>query len=260
MWLLAASALVPLVFMAFAAFRSQADWAVAKLGLPTTLDPVAFARAWEQGAIGRTFINSVIVTAGTVLLSIAVAALAGYSFSKLRWRLATPTFFFLLGWMAIPPLMMMVPIYVLMVDLGLVDTYWSAIFLYTALNTPFNAYLMTAFFKAIPDELVEAARVDGATVHGIFLRILVPLSVPALATLVIFNTLYVWNEFAFALLLLRADAVKTLTVGVVQMQGRFFFDYPALMAGLLISSIPMVGVYLVFQRYLVRAIAVGALK
>ena len=89
---------------------------------------------------------------------------------------------------------------------------------------------------------------------------MVPLSVPALATLVIFNTLYMWNEFVFALLLLHDDSVRTLTVGVVQMQGKFFFDYPALLAGMLIMSLPVIGVYLVFQRYLVRAIAAGALK
>jgi ABC-type glycerol-3-phosphate transport system permease component len=260
MTILAASALVPLVFMLFAAFRTQADWASSKLGLPTTLSLDAFARAWEQGQIGQTFFNSVIVTTGAVTLSLVVAAMAGYAFAKLRWPMSLPTFYFLLAWMAIPPLMMMVPIYVLMVDLGLVDTYWSAIFLYTALNTPFNAYLMTAFFKAVPDELIEAARVDGASVHQIFRKILVPMSMPALATLVIFNALYVWNEFAFALLLLRDDSVKTLTVGIVQMQGRFFFDYPTLMAGLLIVSIPMIAVYLLFQRYLVRAIAAGALK
>jgi ABC-type glycerol-3-phosphate transport system permease component len=147
-----------------------------------------------------------------------------------------------------------------MVSLGLVDTYLSVIFLYTAVNTPFNVYLMTAFFKAVPDELLEAARSDGAGVVSIFSRIMIPMSVPALATLVIFNALYVWNEFVFALLLLHDDSVRTVTVGVLQMQGRFFHDYPGLLAGLLIVSLPMVGVYIVFQRYLVQAIAAGALK
>ncbi len=162
--------------------------------------------------------------------------------------------------MAVPPLLLMVPIYVEMVDLGLIDTYWSVIFLYTAVNTPFNTYLMTAFFRAVPDELLEAARVDGASVHRVFRTIMLPLSIPAIATLVIFNALYIWNEFVFALLLLHDDSVRTLTVGVMQLQGKFFFDYPALMAGLLITSIPVIGVYILFQRYLVRAIAAGALK
>ena len=89
---------------------------------------------------------------------------------------------------------------------------------------------------------------------------MLPLSIPAIATLVIFNALYIWNEFVFALLLLHDDSVRTLTVGVMQLQGKFFFDYPALMAGLLITSIPVIGVYILFQRYLVRAIAAGALK
>ncbi len=254
------TAVFPVYFMVQAAFRTKLDWAESKLGLPTTLSFDAFERAWVQANIGGYFINSVIVTVGAVALSVAIAAMAGYGFSKIHWRGSRFTFFFVLAWMAIPPLLLMVPIYVQMVDLRLVDTYWSVIFLYTAINTPFNVFLMTAFFKAIPDELLEAARVDGASVHVIFRKLMVPMSIPALATLVIFNALYVWNEFVFALLLLHDDRVRTLTVGVNQMQGKFFFDYPALLAGLLITSIPMIVVYIFFQRYLVRAIAAGALK
>lgn len=260
MTLLALSALFPLAFMLQAALRTQEEWAESKIGIPIAPSLDAFARAWVNANIGGYFMNSVIVTVGGVGLSVAVAAMAGFSFSKIVWPGRTFTYYFVLAWMAVPPLLLMVPIYVEMVDLHLIDTYWSVIFLYTAINTPFNAYLMTAFFRAIPDELIEAARVDGASIHSIFRRILVPLSIPALATLVIFNALYIWNEFVFALLLLHDDGVRTLTVGVVQLQGKFFFDYPALMAGLLIISLPVVGVYLVFQRYLVRAIAAGALK
>ena len=260
MALLALSAVFPILFMLQAALRTQADWAQSKIGLPTTLSLDAFGRAWVSANIGGYFTNSLIVTIGGVGLSVAVAAMAGYAFAKIPWRGRSVAYYLVLIWMAVPPLLLMVPIYVEMVDLGLIDTYWSVIFLYTAVNTPFNVYLMTAFFKAIPDELLEAARVDGASVHSIFRQVVVPLSIPAIATLVIFNALYIWNEFVFALLLLHDDSVRTLTVGVVQMQGKFFFDYPALLAGMLITSIPVIGVYLLFQRYLVRAIAAGALK
>jgi ABC-type glycerol-3-phosphate transport system permease component len=254
------SAAFPLLFMLQAAFRTQLDWANAKIGLPTTFSLDAFVRAWVQASIGTYFVNSLIVTLGAVLLSVFLATTAGFAFSTIRWKGRTFTYFFILSWMAIPPLLMMVPIYVEMSDLGLIDTYWSVILLYSALNLPFNMYLMTAFFRAVPVELVEAARVDGASVHTIFRRVMLPLSVPALATLVIFNALYVWNEFVFALLLLHDDSVRTLTVGVNQLVGKFFFDYPALLAGMLITSLPMVAVYLVFQKYLVRAISAGALK
>ena len=188
------------------------------------------------------------------------ATLAGYGFSKLRWRLRGATYLFVLSWIAIPPLLLMVPIYVEMVQLGLLDTYGAVIFLYTALNLPFNVYLMTAFFRSVPDELIEAARMDGAGIHRIFFRVMVPLARPPLATLVIFNVLWAWNEFLFALLMLQSDSVKTLTVGVLQLQGRFTTDYPALMAGLLITSLPVIGAYLVFQRHLVRGIVAGAVK
>jgi ABC-type glycerol-3-phosphate transport system permease component len=246
--------------MAATAFRTQADWDDSRIGLPTTFSFGAFARAWNDANIGTYFRNSVIVTVRTVALTVVCATLAGYGFSKLQWRLRGVTYLFVLMWIAIPPLLLMVPIYVEMVQLGLLDTYAAVILLYTALNLPFNVYLMTAFFRSVPDELIEAARVDGAGLHRIFLRVMVPLAKPALATLVIFNVLWAWNEFLFALLMLQSDSVKTLTVGVLQLQGRFTTDYPALMAGLLITSLPVIAAYLVFQRHLVRGIVAGAVK
>ena len=246
--------------MAATAFRTEADWANSRIGLPTTFSFGAFERAWTSANIGVYFRNSAIVTFSTVALSVIAATLAGYAFSKLRWRLAGAVYLFVLSWLAIPPLLLMVPIYVELVQLGLLDTYWGVILLYTALNLPFNVYLMTAFFKSVPDELIEAARIDGAGIHRTFHRILLPLAKPAIATLVIFNVLGAWNEFLFALLLLQTDNVKTLTVGVLQLQGRFTADYPALMAGLLITSLPVIGAYLIFQRHLVRGIVAGAVK
>src|SRR5258707_14307191 len=108
---------------------------------------------------------------------------------------------------------------------------------------------MTAFFKSVPDELIEAARIDGAGIHRTFQRILLPLAKPAIATLVIFNVLWAWSEFLFALLLLQNDNVKTLTDGVLHVQGRFTADYPALIAGLLITSLPGIGADLIVHRY-----------
>jgi multiple sugar transport system permease protein len=258
--LLCAAGVLPLLFMAATAFRTQRDWDNSRIGLPTTFSFGAFARAWTDANIGTYFRNSVIVTTSTVALTVVCATLAGYGFAKLRWRLRGVVYLFVLAWIAIPPLLLMVPIYVEMVQLGLLDTYGAVIFLYTALNLPFNVYLMTAFFRSVPDELTEAARVDGAGLHRIFLRVMVPLAKPAIATLVIFNVLWAWNEFLFALLMLQSDSVKTLTVGVLQLQGRFTTDYPALMAGLLITSLPVIAAYLVFQRHLVRGIAAGAVK
>jgi ABC-type glycerol-3-phosphate transport system permease component len=260
MTVISLSAVFPIYFMAAGAFRTKLDWERSLVGWPTTTSFRAFHDAWVSGQINLFFRNSAIVTGGTIALTLITATFAGYAFAKMSWPGKSVCYFFVLAWMAVPPLILMVPIYVEMVQLHLLNTYWSVIFLYTAVNLPFNCYLMATFFRSVPDELIEAARMDGANIHATFFRVMVPLAKPAIATLCIFNVLYVWNEFLFALLLLSSDNVKTLTVGVLQMQGRFFYNFPALMAGLLIASLPVVGIYLIFQKYLIRAVAAGALK
>jgi ABC-type glycerol-3-phosphate transport system permease component len=259
--LIALTTVFPLLFMLDNAFRTSLNWDHSEVGVPTTWGASAFKGAWIDGDIGLYFRNSMIVTVGAVSLSLAVSALAGYSFGRLRWKVQWPTYIFTLLWMAIPPLFLMVPIYVEMVRLGLLNTYPALIFLYTAINVPFNTYLMTTYVRLLPEELLEAARVDGAGIHRRFLRIVLPMSVPALATLCIFDFLYVWNEFLFALLLLSNTNVKTLTVGILELTGsRIVTNYPLLMAALFIASVPVVAVYIFFQKYLVRAIVAGAVK
>ena len=168
MALISASALFPLYFMASNAFRSNADYDASKVGLPSVFSFDTIQRAWEGASIPTYMRNSLIVVAGTVVLSIVVASMAGYSFSKLRWRPRSAVYLFVLAWIAVPPLILLVPLYVEMVNLDLYDTPWSLILIYSAVNLPFNTYLMTAYFRGVPDELVDAARLDGAGPHGVF--------------------------------------------------------------------------------------------
>ena len=136
-------------------------------------------------------------------LALVIAAMAGYAFSHVEWRMRTPSYFFVLAWIAVPPIALLVPVYEEMNSFGLINTYWSVILLYTALNTPFNVYLMSSYLRGISGDFAEAARMDGANVHQIFGGIMMPLARPALATLAVFNFLFAWNEFIFALLLLQ---------------------------------------------------------
>ena len=145
----------------------------------------------------------------------------------------------MLVWIAVPPLILLVPLYVEMVNLGLYDTPWSVILIYSAVNLPFNTYLMTAYFRGVPGRARRSRAAGWRRPAQIFVRVLLPLARPALATLVIFNFLWAWNEFIFALLLLPSDETKTLTVGVLQLQGRFNLDPTALMAGLVIATLPV---------------------
>jgi ABC-type glycerol-3-phosphate transport system permease component len=260
MLLLSLSAIFPLYFMLSGAFRSQAAWSHSQIGLPTTSSIAAFKQAWISANIGEYVRNSAVVTLGTVALSLFVATIAGYSFAQLRWPGRRFVYLFVLAWLAVPPVALIVPVYIEMTQLHLINTFYSVILFYTAINTPFNVYLMTSYLKGLPEEVMEAARMDGAGVHSRFRRVILPMSLPAISTLAVFNFLFAWNEFVFALLLLQTDNVKTATVGVLQLQGRFSVNYPVLVAGLLIVSLPVIGVYLFFQRYLVRAIVAGAVK
>lgn len=259
-FILAVSAIFPLYFMFQATFRTLAQWNNSELGFPTSFSLTNLRQVWLGGYVGDYLRNSTIVTVGSVVLSVTASTMAGFSFSKLRWRLSGFTYYFVLAWLALPPVVLIVPIYIEMVQLHLLNTYFSVIFLYTALNIPFDTFLMTAFFRSLPSELVEAARMDGASPHLIFRGVMVPLAKPALGTLAIFNVLFAWNEFIFALLLLGNDNVKTLTVGVLQLQGRYTINGPVIMAGLLVASIPVVAAYLFFQKYLIRGIVMGSLK
>jgi ABC-type glycerol-3-phosphate transport system permease component len=258
--LMAASALFPIYFMVVNAFRTDVQYAASKFGLPTSFNLANFRQAWSEANIGLYFRNSVIVSTGTVVVVVVVATLASFAFAKLRWHGRLATYYAVLSVLAVPILLLMVPVYIEMAQLGLIDSFQSAILLYAAFNAPFNVYLLTSYFRSVPDELLEAARVDGASVHQLFRLVVLPLGRPAIAMLCIFDFLWAWNEFLYALLLLQSDSVRTLTVGLTTLQGRYLTDYPVLMAGLTISVLPVIGVYLVFQRYLVRGITVGALR
>jgi ABC-type glycerol-3-phosphate transport system permease component len=265
MLLLSASTFFPIYVIASNAFRTNLDWAQSQIGLPTTFSIAAFRRAWQGATIGDAFINSVEISVGTVVLSCVVATMAGYSCAKIRWRFRRAVFLFLLSWIVVPPLVLLVPIYIELANLpivgvNLLDSKVGMVFVYTAVNLPFNLYLMTAYFRSLPDELLEAARIDGASVPEVFLFVMAPLARPAIATLAIFNFLWAWNEFMFALFILTSNGSKPLTVAVQQLQGRFDQDPTSLMAGLCVATLPVIGVYLFFQRHLVRAITAGVGK
>ncbi len=268
MLLLSASAFFPLYLMASNAFRTNLDWANSQIGLPTTASLGAFRRAWVGASIASSFVNSIEIALGTVVLSIVFATMAAYACSKIAWRrraVGQVLFLALLFWIVVPPLVLLVPVYIELVSLPLIhinllDSKFGIVLVYTAVNLPFNVYLMTAYFRSLPDELLEAARIDGASVPQTFALVMVPLARPALATLAIFNFLWAWNEFMFALFILTSTSTKPLTVAVQQLQGRFDQDPTGLMAGLCIATLPVIGVYLIFQRHLVRAITAGVGK
>ena len=204
--------------------------------------------------------NSAILVAGAVLISTFVSCLAAYAIARTQFRGRQTLFAISTALMAVPPVVMIVPLFVLYTKLDLISTFHGAILIYAGLITPFSVYLLTTFFRTLPRELFESARIDGAGDLTILWMVVLPLSLPALLTLVVVNSLYVWNDLLIAIIFLQDDAKRTLMAGISVFQGRYNNQIPLTMAGMVIASAPMVILYVSFQKYFIRGLMAGAIK
>jgi len=252
--------LFPIYFMLVSSFKTQSEYIVNKWGLPHALLLENFKTALAGEKFFLRFANSAILTVGSVAISLIIGCLAAFAFARMTFPGKRFLFNLILSLMVIPPVVMIVPLFVSMVRWQLVNTYQGTILIYTGLLLPFSIYLMTNFFQTIPHEIIEAARMDGCSSLDVFWRIMMPLAAPAVITLVVVNALWVWNELLIALVFMQKDELKTLMVGISALRSRNYVNIPATMAGMTIATIPIVIVYLLGQRYFIRGMTSGAVK
>ena len=252
--------LLPVYFMLVTAFKSQAGYSLNKSNFPTPLFYGNFNTALRGGRFFLWFANSITLTIGSVALSIVVSALAAFSFARMRFSGRNLILAINTALMVIPPVVMLIPLFLFLASIQLISTYTGAILVYAGLVTPFSIYLLTNFFRTIPHEIVESALIDGASTLDVLIRILLPLSGPALVTLIVVNSLWVWNDLLIALVLLPQDNLRSLMVGITVFGSRYNNDVPVAMAGMLLASIPMMVLYLFGQKYFIRGLVAGAVK
>jgi raffinose/stachyose/melibiose transport system permease protein len=260
LFLMALTALYPVLFMLATAFKTQHQYLESRYSLPWPLSLGNFSDAVHGGTFLLWFKNSAILTIGSVVLSTACAALAAYAIARMQFRGRNVLFAVSTALMVVPPVVMLMPLFILFTNLDLVSTYRGVILIYAGLTLPFSIYMLTNFFRSIPHELIESALTDGARNFGVLWRIVLPLSAPALVTLIVVNGLWVWNELLIALVFLPSDDLKTLMVGVTVFQNKYNLNVPVTMAGMLLASIPMLVVYLFGQRFFIRGLTAGAVK
>jgi multiple sugar transport system permease protein len=210
--------------------------------------------------VGAYFWNSLIVTAGTVLLLSIVASMAGYAFAQMRFRGSRALFLVILAGMMIPIQVILVPFYQLILATDLLNKHIGLMLSYTAFFLPFSIYMMTAYYASVPAEITEAAKVDGASLWASYWRIMLPMGKPALATLAILNTLYAWNDLLVSLLVMQDREVRTLMVGIAGLRGEYISDVPVMAAGLVLGALPVIVLFLVFQRQITKGMTLGAVK
>lgn len=251
--------LFPLVWLVFTSVREQNTIFSGPM-IPESIIFAAYPRVWTSIEFPLHFWNSFWITAVTVLGVLIFATMSGYAFAKLRFPLKEPLYLLLLTTLMMPSTALIIPLYLELRSLGLLNTQVGLIVLYVSGSAPFAMFLMRAFFQTLPDELVEAARVDGAGEFTVFARVILPLARPGIATVVIFQFLQTWNELLIANTVLQDTRLLPLQPVLFTLTGQYSTDWPTLTAGLTLSIIPVVVVYVRMQKQFVAGMTAGAVK
>lgn len=255
---------VPMLYTAIDAFKSQNEFYTSNaLALPARWSLDGFGVAWAQGNIGRALLNSTLVSGGTIALTLVCASLAAYAFSAFTFRGGRSLYTMFAILIIIPAPVSIIPLYVLISRLHLMDSYLALILPYTAGNLPLAIFLLRAFFDAIPRELAEAARIDGCSEVAAFVRVVLPISTPGLATVTIFTFLGAWNEFFLALIFLHTPDLFTVPLNVQYFETNAIgggSNYPALFAALAMSAVPVIALYVAMQRQFIEGLTAGAVR
>ena len=223
--------------------------------------PENYPQAWVASSIGRLYWNSIYISTVSMVLTVAISALAGYGLGRMRFVGRGAVYALVLVGLTIPLQIALIPLFINLRALGLINTPLALIGPYTGFGLAFGTYIMKGFFEGLPRELEEAARLDGAGELSIFARVMLPLTRPALATVAIFLFLQNWNEFLFALTFITEGRLRTLPTGIYALlSSEFYGNYPILAASLVLFSVPVLALYFVFQQQFIEGLTAGALK
>jgi len=250
--------LVPLIWMLLTSLSTLAETRQFPPGLPASLQWGNYAKAWHDSPFGRWLLNSGIVAVSCVISNLILCALAGYAFARIRFAGKQLVFLAILATLMVPFQVVMIPTLLIVKHLGLVNTLPALIA--PNLVTPFGIYLLRQFFLSLPAELEEAAMIDGAGRLRVLGKILLPLMGPPMTTVAILTFLSVWNDFLWPLVVTSSPSTMTVQLGLATFQSAHFTDWPTLMAGTVMSQLPVLVLFLVGQRYFVRSIATTGIK
>ena len=220
----------------------------------------AYATVLAQRPVARYFVNSLVVALGTTALSVTLAALAAYGFTRFFPKGATPFIVFLLFTKMLPETLLIIPYFRLMSELGLLNTYVALILAYSSFALPFSVWMLIGFFRSIPRDIDEAAMIDGASYLQTFFRVILPLTRPGLVAVALFTFLIAWNSYVWALVLTTDSSMYVLSVGIANMVGEYRVQWNELMAAAVIAALPVMILYSFLERHLVNAITSGAVK
>lgn len=251
----------PLIWLAFFSLKDNGEiFSGDVLGLPKKFLWSNYAKALSDGNVLTYFVNSVWVTVITILIVLILASMTGYAITRMKWKLSNVTMTVILLGMMVPIHAALLPLFMVLKNLKMLNTYWSLIIPYVAFGIPMAVFILGSFFKGVPREMEESAVIDGCGIYRTFFYIILPLVKPALATVAIFTFLSSWNELMFAVTFINNTAYQTLTVGMMSMVGTYITQWGIIGAGLMISTIPTIIIYLLLSKQVQKSMIAGAVK
>lgn len=259
--LIAAVAIYPIAFMGLSSFKTSLEYLANPVGFPNGFSYVDnFIAVYYRLDLPRLFVNTVWYIVLASLLTLGVSLPASYTFAKLRFPGRERLRGAMIATLIMPPVTFLVPSYVMMARLGLIDTSIPLVLLWAATGVPGSVFLLSALMRGIPSEILEAARLDGAGYLESLLRVALPLSLPGIITVMIFNITTWWNDLLLPLVFIGKEENTTLTAAVATLGTRFSMDYPLVITGLFLASVPPIIAYIVLQRFIRDGLVMGALK
>ena len=250
----------PIVWMFFGSMKDKAEFYTNIWGLPKQIHLDNYIAAWKNADLGRRFINSLIVTLGSMCIMIPVTSCAAYAVARLNFKGKNLIYMYLLLGIMIPAGVLGIPTFTVAMKMGLLNSHFGPMRIYAAQNIAMGMLIMRGFFISLPRELEEAAMIDGCSRFGCFVRIIVPLARAGVATQVIFNGLTIWNDYFMANIMITKDELRTLPLSIANFVGKHSTNYPELFAMLTMATIPVIIVFVLSQKSFIEGVAAGAVK
>src|SRR5919107_2687021 len=260
MLIVAAVVLIPIVMVFLGSFKTVPEFFSTPYGLPQAFDPFNYVKAWDEANLQRATLNSLFATILGVLFSTILASLAAYGLARYTFALRMPLRLLFVGGLVVPVQLIIIPIFVMFRQAGLLGNIWSLVLVYSVLGIPLAVLVMTGFFAALPRDLEEAARIDGASHFEVFWRIMLPLTRPAIAAVVILNGVWMWNDFFLGFILLTKPDAMTLPVAIMAFRGTFSTEWGLIFASVTVSALPVVIAYLLLSRQFIAGLTAGSVK
>ena len=260
MLVVCAFVLLPILMVVLGSFKSVNEFFSDPYGLPESFDFFNYRKAWDEANIQVALRNSLIATVVGVVVSTALACLASYGLARFRFRGRMAIRMLFVGGLVVPVQLLILPLFIFFRQIGLLGGLWPLLLIYSAFGIPLGVLVLTGFFGILPRDLEDAARIDGASHFQIFWRILLPLTRPALAAVVILNGVWMWNDFFLGFILISERDAMTMPVAIMAFRGSFSTQWGLIFASVTISTLPVVGAYLLLSRQFIAGLTAGSVK